>query len=121
MISAITLSSLSHPQSLVIKKPVLRHVVSFQFKEEISEARQKQATQDFLALEDRISEIVSFEGGTDVSVEDHAKGFTHCYILTFKDEAARDAYLIHPAHVEVANKNKPLMKDLFVIDVWGEK
>ncbi|MEM6846172.1 MAG: Dabb family protein [Bacteroidota bacterium] len=102
------------------KKTVLRHVVAFQFKDEISVERREQAVKDFLDLKDRIPEILSFEGGEDVSVEGFAKEFTHCFIITFADEAARDIYIPHPAHIELAEKNKPLMKDLLVIDVPGE-
>jgi len=103
------------------KKKVLRHVVSFQFKDGISTERQAQAIQDFLALKDVIPQIQKFEGGADLSVEGLDKGFTHCFILTFKNEADRDIYLPHPAHIKLAEKNKPLMKDLIVLDVWGEK
>lgn len=103
------------------KKAVVRHVVSFQFKEEVSEERRAQAIRDFLDLQNRIPEIKQFEGGENISEEGHDKGFTHCYVLTFEDEAGRNAYLPHPAHLEVAKKNKPLMKDLFVVDYWGEE
>ncbi|MFY0689915.1 MAG: Dabb family protein [Cyclobacteriaceae bacterium] len=103
------------------EKKVLRHVVSFQFNDDVSEERKAQAVKDFLELKTRIPEIIKFEGGEDISVEGFAKGFTHCYVLTFENEAARDIYLPHPAHMEVAGKNKPLLKDLFVFDYWGEE
>ena len=101
------------------EKKVLRHVVAFQFKDEISVERRKQAVADFLELKERIPEIIKFEGGEDVSVEGFAKGFTHCYTLTFENEEGRNIYLPHEAHMEVAKKNKPLLKDLFVLDYWG--
>lgn len=100
---------------------VLRHVVALKFKEELSEERKAQAVQDFLALKDEIPGILTFEGGEDISVEGLTKGFTHCFILTFKDEAARDAYLPHPAHNRLVAKNKPLLADLLVLDFWGAK
>lgn len=103
------------------KQQVLRHVVTFQFKDEIPAARRTQAVKDFVALKDEIPEIQSFEGGEDISVEGLNKGFTHCFVLTFADEAARDIYIPHPAHKKLAEKNKPLMKDLVVVDVWGEE
>lgn len=103
------------------KKPVLRHVVSFQFKEEVTPERRAQAVKDFLDLKNRIPEIIKFEGGENISVEGYDKGFTHCYVLTFENEEGRSIYLPHPAHMEVAKKNKPLMKDLFVVDYWGEE
>lgn len=107
--------------SIKKKNQVLRHVVSFQFKDEISPERRARAVRDFLELKNRIPEIIKFEGGEDMSVEGFNKGFTHCYVLTFENKEGRDVYLPHPAHIEVAKKNKPLMKDLFVIDYWGEE
>ncbi|MEM0992625.1 MAG: Dabb family protein [Bacteroidota bacterium] len=104
-----------------VKEKVLKHIVALQFKAEISAEEREQAIQRFRDLEGEIPEILSFEGGGDISVEDLNKGFTHCFILTFKDEAARDAYLPHPAHMSVANKNKPMLSDLLVVDVWSEK
>lgn len=105
----------------VEKKKVLRHVVTFEFKDEVSAARREQAIQDFLDLKDKIPQIKKFEGGEDISTEGLTRGFTHCFILTFDDEKARDIYIPHPAHLELANKNKPLMKNLIVIDFWGEE
>lgn len=103
------------------KKQVLRHVVSFQFKADISKERQAQAIEDFLDLKKQIPEIKKFEGGKDVSVEGLNKGFTHCFVMTFESEAARDIYIPHPAHIKLAEKNKPLMRDLLVVDYWGEE
>ncbi|MEM8525205.1 MAG: Dabb family protein [Bacteroidota bacterium] len=104
-----------------MEEKVLKHIVALQFKEEISKEEREKAIQRFRDLEGEIPEILAFEGGGDISVEDLNKGFTHCFILTFKDEAARDAYLPHPAHMDVANKNKPMLSDLLVVDVWSEQ
>ncbi|MEM9340711.1 MAG: Dabb family protein [Bacteroidota bacterium] len=101
------------------KKLVLRHMVAFQFKEEVSENRREQAVSDFLALKDLIPEIKKFEGGDQVSAGGLDKGFSHCFILTFESEEARDIYMPHPAHMEVVNKNKPLLNDLLVMEYWG--
>ncbi len=99
----------------------LNHIVCFQFKDEIPMERRQQAVSDFLALKEEIPEIKSFEGGENISTEGLDKGFTHCFILGFADEAARDIYVPHPAHKKLAAKNKPLMKDLVVVDVWVNK
>lgn len=103
------------------QKAVLRHVVSFQFKDEITTERRAQAVKDFLDLKHRIPEIKKFEGGENISEEGYDKGFTHCFVLTFENEEGRGVYISHPAHIEVVKKNKPLMKDLFVVDYWGEE
>ncbi len=54
--------------------------------------------QAFAALPSQIEEIIDFEWGSDVSVEGKAEGYTHCFVVTFRDAAGRDAYLPHPAH-----------------------
>lgn len=101
------------------QQKVLRHVVALRFKEGVSEEKQAWAIQNFRGLLGLIPEIKSFEGGADMSVEGFTKDFTHCFILTFENEAARDVYLPHPEHLRVAKENKPLMSDLLVLDVWG--
>lgn len=47
-----------------------------------------------------------------------SQGFTHVYLLTFKDAAARDAYLPHPEHKkfgQVLGKSG-IFVDAFVVD-----
>ncbi len=96
-------------------------MVCFQFKQDVSSERQQQAVNDFLNLKELIPQIIKFEGGNNISVEGHDKGFTHCFVLTFKSEADRNTYLECTPHKALANKNKPLLKDLLVIDYWGEE
>lgn len=102
-------------------KKVLRHVVALTFKEDFSETEQAEALQRFADLKGKVPEIIDFEGGKDLSVEGLTGDFTHCFILTFENEAARDAYLPHPAHMEVVKANKPMLSNLLVLDVWGEE
>jgi hypothetical protein len=40
----------------------------------------------------------AFAGGANVSPENLSKGFSHAFSVDFDDAAARDAYLVHPAH-----------------------
>ena len=102
------------------KQKVLRHVVCFQFKNEISEEAKAQAIKIFADLKGKIPEIKKFEGGKNINTNGQSKGLTHCFVLTFESEAARDIYLPHPEHMKVVEKNKPLFNDLMVIDYWGE-
>jgi hypothetical protein len=99
---------------------VLRHAVFFSFKEESSEADIKGVADAFAALPSKIDSISDFQWGTNNSPEGLDDGFTHCFLLTFKDAAGRDAYIPHPAHSgEFADVLRPHMKDVFVIDYWG--
>lgn len=98
---------------------VLRHAVFFSFKEESTPEEIQSVVDAFAALPGKISEIIDFQHGTNNSPEGLDDGFTHCFLLTFKDEAGRAAYLPHPAHSgEFADTLRPHMKDVFVIDYW---
>src|SRR5215475_13166861 len=76
----------------------LQHVVSFKFKPTASAEDIKKVENAFRDLKTKIPQIVTFEWGTNVSKEGHDKGFTHCFILSFKSEKDRDAYINHPEH-----------------------
>jgi hypothetical protein len=72
------------------KRPV-RHIVVFKYKPDASEDQIKQVTQAFRDLKTRIPGIIAFEDGVNNSPEKKNLGFTHVYVLTFEDAAARDA------------------------------
>jgi hypothetical protein len=95
---------------------VVRHVVLFKFKDSASSEQVRGIEEKFRGLKARIPEIIDFEWGTNVSPENHAQGFTHCFVLTFRDPAARDAYLPHPAHKEFGAQLGPFLDKVLVVD-----
>jgi hypothetical protein len=96
----------------------LNHVVSFKFKSTASVDDIKKVEQAFSALKEKIPQITSLEWGTNVSPEKHDKGFTHCWILSFKSDKDRDTYLDHPEHKAFGKIVGPVLQDVFVIDFW---
>jgi hypothetical protein len=100
------------------KKGLLRHVVIFKYKETASAQDIARVETAFRALKKSIPGIVAFESGVNVSPENLNKGFTHCYILTFRTEKARDAYLVHPEHQKFVELIKPVLAEPLVIDFW---
>jgi len=94
----------------------LQHVVSFKFKPSASADDIKKVEAAFRELKSKIPEIVTFEWGTNVSKENHDKGFTHCFILSFKSEKDRDTYIGHPDHKAFAKLAGAAVADVFVID-----
>lgn len=82
----------------VSKKGEVRHIVVFKYKVSATPEQINEVSTAFKALKDKIPGIVSYEHGVNNSPENLNKGFTHVYQLTFKDVAARDAYLPHPEH-----------------------
>ncbi len=103
------------------KQKLLRHVVLFSFKEESTPQDIKKVEDAFSALADKIEVIKDFEFGTDVGVEGLSKGFTHCFFVTFENEAGRAEYLPHPDHKAFGEILGPHLKDVLVIDYWTQK
>lgn len=98
----------------------LRHVVLMKFKDETSPADVRKIEEAFAALPGQIDVIHDFEWGTDVSVERIAHGYTHCFLVTFRSEEDRDAYLPHPAHRAFGEVLRPHRDQVLVIDYWTE-
>lgn len=98
---------------------LLRHVVLFQFKAETTPEQIAEIETAFRALPAQIDAIHSFEWGTDVSVEGIARGYTHCFFLSFKSEADRAIYLPHPAHKAFGALISPHKEQVLVLDYWA--
>ncbi|HEX5177293.1 MAG TPA: Dabb family protein [Chthoniobacteraceae bacterium] len=94
----------------------VRHVVHFKFKPDAAKADIEKVTKEFAALKTRIPGIEKLEWGTNSSSEGLDKGFTHCWIVSFKDGAARDAYLVHPEHKKFVGLLKPVLEEALVVD-----
>ncbi len=97
---------------------VYRHVVLFGFKEDATIAQIGDVEEAFEELPDKIPSILSFEWGTNVSPENAARGYSHCYFLTFLNEAGRDIYLPHPDHKAFGKTLRTCMSQVLVIDYW---
>ena len=98
---------------------LLRHVVLFGFKDETTEAVKDEIVRRFVALKDQIEGIAAFEWGTNVSPEGLDQGHSHCFIPTFESDAARDAYLPHPAHVAFGDFIRAHKQTVTVVDFWS--
>ena len=112
-------SGAAEPGRAKAKSPCLgtvRHVVLFQFKDGTKPEEIRKIEDAFRALPAKIPQIVGFEWGTNISPENKADGFTHCFFLTFKDVKDRDAYLPHPAHKAFGAVLRPSLKKVLVID-----
>ena len=84
--------------------PQVKHAVLLRFKSEVTSQQAQQLLAEVGGLKDKIPGIVDFSGGAYSSPEGMNKGFTHGFVMTFADEASRDAYLPHPEHEVVKDK-----------------
>ena len=94
----------------------IRHVVLLSFRDDASPEAIRDIEAAFAALEHQVPGIVDLEWGTNESPEDLAQGFTHCFLVTLEDAAARDAYLPHPAHVAFTRLLDPVLDRVLVVD-----
>ncbi len=97
----------------------LRHIVLVGFKPGAAEDQIAELVARFRALKDLIPGIEDFECGIDSSPEGKNEGHTHCFMLTFGSEAARDAYLPHPSHQAFVAWARPLIEKGLVVDYWA--
>ena len=101
-------------------KGELLHVVSLKFKPGSTPEQIKLVEETFAGLKEKIPGIKSLKWGTNVSPEKHDKGFTHGFVLGFKTEKDRDAYLVHEDHKAFGGVLKPVLDDVLVIDFWAK-
>ena len=93
-----------------------RHVVSFQFKEGTTEEKKTEVVTAFMALKSKIDTITAIEWGGTENIEPLNDGFTHTFLVSFKDKAGLEVYLPHPAHEEFKKLVKPLLEKVYVFD-----
>ena len=100
---------------------VLRHIVMYKFKDSLKPAEVQEVIDAFAGLPKKVNTIVDFEHGTNVSREGKSEGFTHVLVVTFKNEADLQAYLVHPAHEEYVKVVRDRREKVVVFDYWTEK
>ena len=88
----------------------VHHMVLLKF----SAAKAPRAAELMVALGElgkAVPGVLEFSGGPYSSSEGMNQDYTHGFLMTFVDSAARDAYLVHPDHEKV--------KQAFLPDVDG--
>ena len=95
---------------------MIRHILFIRFNEDVLEKDIASIFMMFRGIKSKISGINSVECGKNNSPEDLNKGYTHCVIMDFVDESARNAYLPHPDHKALKTHFVPMLKDIIVLD-----
>ncbi|MFT5466556.1 MAG: quinol monooxygenase YgiN [Verrucomicrobiales bacterium] len=94
-----------------------RHVVLFKFNEDATPEQIKNIEVEFGKLRSKIDTIIDYEWGTTETVEEGLdQGYTHCFVVTFKDKAGLEVYLPHPDHKAFVTLIKPLLAEVHVFD-----
>jgi len=93
-----------------------RHVVCFKFKDDATPAKVAEIEREFKALKSKIDTIVDFEWGRSENIEPLNDGYTHCFVVTFKDKKGLEVYLPHEQHQAFVALLKPHLDKVFVFD-----
>ena len=97
---------------------MLKHVLLFKFKEGTTPEQIKEVETAFASLPGKIDVIKHFEWGTNVNVDNHSEGFTHCFVVTFANEAGLNAYLDNPDLKEFRKSLGGPLEKYIAIDYW---
>src|SRR5689334_14845861 len=87
--------------------PQIKHCVLFKFKATTSTAVIEEIFADLEQMRQTIPGLLDLSWGPNISVENLSQGFTHGFVLTFADDAARHRYLPHPLHQALVAKIVP--------------
>lgn len=117
--TAVFVSAAAQGNHYAKEEKVLRHIVLYKFKDGLAPADIQEVIDTFAALPSKIDTIVDFEHGTNVSPEGKSEGLTHAFVVSFRDEAGRDTYLKHPAHLAYVDVVKDRREKVVVFDYWA--
>jgi hypothetical protein len=121
IVSALAMNHFSDRLSAEEKsEKVLRHIVLYKFKDDISKQQVQEVIDAFSGLPKKIDTIIGFEHGENVSPEGKSEGLTYAFMVTFRDEAGRDTYLKHPAHDAYVQVVKDKREKVVVFDYWAD-
>jgi Stress responsive A/B Barrel Domain len=96
----------------------VEHLVMFKWKEGTTPEQTEAIAQALRGLATQIPGIVSLDYGAQISPEPvtKTKGFQDGLVVVFTDAAARDAYIVHPAHQAALKLIVPNLADVAVLD-----
>ncbi len=94
----------------------IKHIALIKFKESTSPEQIDQVFEVLLDMSDSIDGIEDYVAGPNNSPEGLNQGYTHGFVMTFSDAAARDAYLPHAEHEKATAFFVPLVESVLVFD-----
>ena len=77
---------------------MIRHCVLVRFRPEVTQQDRAAIYAELESLREVVPGFLAMSAGPNVSPEGVHQGFVDGFTMDFTDEAARNAYLIHPDH-----------------------
>ena len=94
----------------------VKHLAFFKFKPTCTAEDIAEVWRLIEDLPRHIPGILNLTCGPNTSTEGLSQGFTHSFVMTFENAAARDAYLPHPVHAAAAAKVITQLDGVIVCD-----
>ncbi len=94
----------------------VKHIALIKFKEGTSQEQIDKVFEDLMDLSENIPGVEDYVSGPNMSPEGKSQGYTHAFVMTFTDAAARDAYLPHPEHERYIAAAGPVIDTVAVVD-----
>jgi hypothetical protein len=94
----------------------VHHLVVVKFKPDTSATTVSRLFAALARLKQVIPGIAHYAGGPYASPEGLNQGFTHGFLMTFTNAAARDTYLTHPDHEQVKRDFLPSIENVIAFD-----
>ena len=83
---------------------MILHCVFLRFKQALQSSDKQVLYDAVVALRDVTLGIVDVKYGQNSSPEGLHGGFQDGFVVTFESPEARDAYLVHPRHIEIGER-----------------
>lgn len=93
-----------------------RHIVMLKFNSQATADKVLELEKAFRELPKDIPEVQKLEWGTTENVEPRNDGFTHCFLVTFKDQEGLKKYIPSAPHQAFLAKLKPYLEKSLVFD-----
>jgi hypothetical protein len=95
---------------------MLQHIALARFKAGVGDDRIRHCFEEIGRLKELVPGLVDYSWGANHSPEGLSQGFTHAFVMTFQNVAARDAYLMDPAHEKAKQLILQIVEAAVVID-----
>ncbi len=83
---------------------MIRHVVFYSYRKEISEAEIKKVYEDLDKISAALPGRLNYTWGKHDGYDQGHRQYTHCLVVDFKDKAARDLFMTDPKRAEFSNR-----------------
>lgn len=95
---------------------MIRHILLVTFNDDVLPGEIEVVRYIFLRLPILVKGVTRVEWGINDSSENKNSGHTHCVLMTFSDDSARQYYLPHPVHQALKSIFYPVLRDIVVFD-----